>query len=244
VKTALKVLLAVCIIAVGSQAWAAGFTNGNFETGNFNGWTKGGANPNDSAIVGVGTDPNTLNALSMVANGNYAARVGDQAGGSHVSTLSQTVVGWTDASIQFAWAAVLQEPTNGVTHTPAEMPSFSVKLLDLSNNTTLYDQSYNISNLPASTFHNGVQNTIPGYDVGLWHYSDWAAVSLDTTANIGHNLELIIQASDCTLGGHGGYVYLDEVGSTPPVINTPEPGTMLLLGCALVGLYGIKRKVS
>jgi hypothetical protein len=218
----------------------AGFTNGNFETGTFAGWTLGG-NTGDSAIVTAGTDSNTLNNLSRVANGSYAARVGNQDGGANSASISQTVTNWQDAAVWFAWAAVLQEPTNSVNHSTAEAPDFSVRLRDLTTATDLYNQTYNVYNLPARTFFNGATNAVAGSS-GIWQFSQYFAVNLDTTGVIGHDLQLIITATDCSLGGHGGYVYLDEVGSTPPVINTPEPMTMLLLGLGLVGLAGFRKR--
>ena len=236
-----SIVAVLLVVLMTGVAHAAGFVNGGFENGTFTGWTLGG-NAADSAIVTPGGDPNTLNNLNKVSNGSYGARVGDQAGGSHSSSLSQTVNNWTDVAIYFAWAAVLQEPTNAVAHSASEMPDFSVKLLDLTAATTLYDRTYNVTNLPGSFFA-GATNSVAG-SPGQWQYNQWVAETLDTSAVIGHNLQLIVTASDCSLGGHGGYVYLDQVGSTPPDIQVPEPGTLLLLGCALAGLYGIRRRMS
>jgi hypothetical protein len=237
-----KALILICVLAMVAFAVPAfaGFTNGNFETGDFTGWTLGGANSADSAVVSLGLDANTNNTLQRVANGSYAARVGNQSGSFHVSSVSQTVANWQDVAIQFAWAAVLQEPTNNVTHSASEMADFSVRLLNLTDTTTLYDQTYNVTSLPGS-FLAGATNSVAG-SAGQWQFSQYFAVSLDTSAHIGDTLQLIITATDCSLGGHGGYVYLDEVGSTPPVITTPEPMTMLLLGLGLVGLAGFRKR--
>ena len=32
--------------------------------------------------------------------------------------------------------------------------------------------------------------------------------------------------------------------SNVAVVTTPEPGTLLLLGCALAGLYGLRKKIK
>lgn len=240
-----KIIVALFLVALmASPAFAATFTNGSFESG-FTGWTLSGTGgTGDSAIVGVGTDPNTNNVLPMVtgvsATNIQAARVNDQYGGFHTSTISQTVNDWTDAAIWFAWAAVLQEPTNNVYHSDTQAPDFSVKLIDLTTSSVLYDQTWNVYNY--ASWNNGVTNYVAGSE-GIWKYTNWISVSLPTTTVVGDDLQLIISATDCSLSGHGGYIYVDQVGSTPPV-GTPEPATMLLLGLGLVGLAGVRRKIQ
>ncbi len=238
-----KIIVALFLVALmASPAFAAGFTNGGFEAGTFNGWILGGPNPGDSAIVTAGADPNSLGGLQMVIDGTYAARVGNQFGGYNSSSISQTVTDWQDVKIWFAWAAVLQEPTNNVSHNAGEMPDYSVSLYDVTTSTSLYSQAYNITNIPGSGWNTGATNSIAG-SAGLWHYSDWYAMNLDTSAVIGHDLRLTFTATDCSLGGHGGYMYVDQVGSTPPDIpGVPEPATMLLLGLGLAGMATLRKK--
>lgn len=231
-KRLMLVLLASTLFA--TSAWA-GFINGGFEDGNLNGWTLGGYTA-DSGIVTAGMDSNALGLLPRTSNGNYAVRVGNQAGGGHTSSISQTVANWQDVKVWFAWAALLQEPTNQVYHSPGEMPDYSVSLYDITTSTSLYNQAFNVTNLPPTGWHTGAINSVAGSQ-GLWHYSDWYAVNLDTSGVIGHDLRLTITASDCSLGGHGGYVYLDQVGSEQPIIPTvPEPSTVILLGVGVAGL--------
>lgn len=108
-----KAKIALFIAVIASLLMATGalaaFVNGNFETGDFSGWTdpadmpvtpatvfrntgltglppygwssiaRGGGGANLSAVVTSALDPNTNNNLNMVHNGAYAARVNSQA---------------------------------------------------------------------------------------------------------------------------------------------------------------------
>jgi hypothetical protein len=233
-------LLSLMVLLVTSPAWA-GFINGGFEDGTFNGWTKDGgwfgldSNGNytpgiytykgdqgKSAIVSPGLDP--IAGIPMVYSGNYSARINNSDPNFHFSTITQAVV-WNDPNIYFAWAAVLQEPG----HPHNEEPNFSVKLTDLTTNTVLYDMFFASDTIPPNLLH----------VVGDWKYTDWQVVNLDTSGVLGHTLELTMLAADCGQGAHGGYAYLDGFGAAPPQI--PLPSTLLLLGSGLAGLVGYTR---
>lgn len=222
------------------------FSNGNFESGDFSGWTQGagylssgqttnnlvpssylpaGTNydisANASAIVSPGMDPNTDNNLRMVYGGNYSARINDGSPNYSVSVISQTVNNYSDSHIYFAWAAVLQS-----SHGPTDSDVFQIILTDNTTSTDLYNVTYNSATAPTGLFTQSSTG---------WFYTDWQVQNLDVSANQGDTFTLTLLGSDCPYGGHAGYVYLDGFGSVaPPPSNAPEPATFSVMGAALL----------
>jgi hypothetical protein len=242
---------------------AVPFVNGGFEDGTFNGWTQtqgywigpdsiftepeayaiwGDAAPsfNDCEIVNsIFPDLNAGGTLTGF-EGNKAARVNDgEAGmaddgsfiGSRWSTLSQTVTDWQENNIYYSWSAVLENPY--VNHGDSA-PMFRVQLYDEDTDAYIYDISASASgNLPVS---GGWQTA--SADNREWLYSGWQHASLNTSNYVGHTLTLSFTAFDCAWLQHGGYVYVDRVGSTP----VPDgASTMMLLGGAVAGLGMLRR---
>lgn len=240
---------------------AASFVNGDFEDGTLNGWTvTSGTWSVDPAAphavtltpfpghlltgtngppAGVTTnifDPLTNNNLNEVYSGSHAAVIGDHFGGFDYTTLEQTVAGWTSTEMDFAWAAVLEEPTNGG-HATWEMPHFSITLTDTTRSMVLYNQAFNVTDTigVGGGWHDGLNDMTPLYSssIGLYKYTDWVPITLDTSAYVGDDFLLQVSVFDCAQGGHGGYAYVDGFGSAP--LATPEPGTLLLLTLGLGG---------
>lgn len=249
-KAKLLITAMAAILAVPAHA---GFVNGDFETGTFAGWTKNsgdfsngtytynGNHNADSVITSAGTDPYTNNNLNMVYSGAHSARINDAGSNYHFNTISQTVTGWSDNSIFFAWAAVMEEPSNQ--HPESDAPNFSLVLHDDTANVDLYTKSFNVYNAAA----NGVTWLDGLYTGSQWKYTNWQVVQLDTTAiaAAGHDLTLTLLAADCGWGGHGGYAYLDGFGARLPDVNpTPEPATLALLGLGIAGLGFMRRRKS
>src|SRR5215469_3429326 len=135
IKRVLLVLVA-CLF-LGLPLFADSFVNGNFQSGDFTGWTQGGGywyggwplvpstylpggsnydpSGNRSAVVTDYLDPYTDNNLHSVLTPNtYSARINDPVNDYTVSVISQTVKNYTDPYIYFAWAAVL-EGSHGAT---------------------------------------------------------------------------------------------------------------------------------
>ena len=171
-KTAIALALSAF---VATPALADTFVNGGFEDGTFNGWTQGSGflsygqttnnlNPADfmpggpsynagaqaSAIVTPGLDPLTGNGLNTVYAGNYSARVNNSVNNYSVNVLQQTVNNYTDNSIYFEWAAVL-EGSHGLTDSDA----FNLTLVDNTKSTTLVQVSYSSASAAGSVWAPG-----------------------------------------------------------------------------------------
>lgn len=222
----------------------AGFINGDFESGNFTGWTQNGGffnggstypgsysfdGTNRDAIVTSGADPIlagfgiTAAQFNRVYAGTYSARIEDSNVGARFSQIQQSAV-WNDDSINFAYATVFQDPG----HSADQNPHVRVILKDLTTNAILYSQYYDSNNVPLSVRH----------DLGSVVYTDWQVITLDTSGVKGDTLQLTVLASDCSPTGHFGYAYVDGFGAEIPVAGVPEPASLAMFFMGALGMAG------
>ncbi|HNK62466.1 MAG TPA: Ig-like domain-containing protein [Anaerolineales bacterium] len=232
-------------------------TNGGFETGDFTGWTlttginNGFSTPlavggsDLSAVVGGAAvtplsiaDPNSGGSIMYPAYGHYSARINSEdswdVGGfaNNANTISQNITAVlspvdNQAHIQFVYSAVMVNPVD-TPHTSEEKPYFRVRAINTSNgNDVLYDFSSYVGE-PGKNWQNGP--VFAGND--FWQHLDWTFVDLASSAahpvNAGDIITLEITAAGCSLGGHPGYVYVDEVTDGNiggPTIKAAGPAT-------------------
>ncbi len=260
-KTKFALALAASTL-LATTAHANPFINGGFETGNFNGWTVSDsayrasinntnltptwvfANDNyamHSQIINTSyVDPHVGAALgSTVYAGNYSARIEDTTTGGYASAIKQTVINYTESSINFVWKAVL-EGAHGIT----DAATFKLVLTDLTDKVDLITREYN-----AASGGGGVDTRF-SYFGGNYYTPDWQVETLNITDALkGHDFMLSLVAADCEPTGHWGYVYLDGFGSvaggggdgTDPNA-VPEPATLAMLGLGLLGMTATRRR--
>ncbi|MBL8694776.1 MAG: hypothetical protein JNJ88_11830 [Planctomycetes bacterium] len=184
------------------------FVNLGFETGDFTGWshethtwyntTPGSFLPEKSAIVGAGFDP-IASTLAFPYAGSQACRINNEDNSEHISTVSQSAVvpSVPNPQLQFYWAAILEDPS----HSPWEQPYVDIVVSDDTAGVQLYQRHF-YANDP---LYSGWQ---PFFG-GSWKAIPWQIAIVDVSGTQGHTLTIRVTAADCSLGGHGGYAYLD-----------------------------------
>lgn len=251
VTTVWKILIAVCIIAAGTPAFAE-IINGGFESNNLDGWTTSGT----AALTSVGFDPRTLGALPLVGAGTHSVKVGDEDAWNYlspdVSSITQTwMVGASFTELYVAWAAVGLAPDAGTNHLQDETPWFQIKVTDVTAGgaALLAEEDYTgiLGSINPGWLAGASQNgsgSLGHASDGVWYYRPWETFQLDVTGLVGHDLSVTLTTGDCRFGGHTSYAYLDVFDNAASVASVPEPGTLLLLGYALAGMYGIRRRLK
>ncbi|MBK8285525.1 MAG: hypothetical protein IPK97_12025 [Ahniella sp.] len=211
------------------------FQNGGFELNDYSSWLLGGgSNPgltgappftgaNIQVTAGAPGPATLVNAVTDVRApllvlprvGATTSKLNDEAGGRLVTTLRQidtVTAADIDPSdglphIRFSFAPVLEDPS----HSAEDQPYFYVSLRRVSDNSLLFEQ-FAYSGQAGVNFLNGQ---------APWKYLQFQDVDIVLPANaIGEQVELTVLAADCSLGAHGGYVYIDGFGSAV----LPPPG--------------------
>ncbi|MGD0709693.1 MAG: gliding motility-associated C-terminal domain-containing protein [Bacteroidales bacterium] len=162
------------------------------------------------------TDPNTNNMLSVLPPGyttscmlgNAQCQSCDGSTYPQAAQLNYLIAPVTAANCIFTYqyAVVLQNP---VGHTTAEMPKFTINVLDATGT-----QIGGACGTYTVIAHSG----LPGYteclpdpsacssDSVLW--KQWTTVTMDLSPWITQNVTVQFTAFDCTPGGHFGYAYI------------------------------------
>jgi hypothetical protein len=229
------------------------FTNGGFETGDITGWTFViGSRDHSSTNITWETPIYTLNSKSKVItnatplqtgqslnvdvyDGNYMLRLNNYVMGSSAAKIYQT--DYIDAQdiadgamLYVKWGAMLADPSN---HKTYEQPYFKI-IIAVGSDSSEFD-AYGNEN-------SGWTLAGKNYDADLYYKSDTWSYDL-SSYGVGTAVTIEMLVSNCALGGHGSWAYLDGIEIVPPTQHpVPIPGAIWLLGSGLIGLAGTRRK--
>jgi hypothetical protein len=153
----------------------------------------------DSIVIDPATNlPDTLMTSLAPGGGMASVRLGNSnVGGENEKLIWPFTVTATNYIFQYQFACVQEDPF----HSPSEQPYFIVNMWD--NNATIIP-------VGTDTFYSGQLNvpfiTCPG---GTPKYRRWTPISVDLSAYIGQTVTIEFINSDCSLGGHYAYTYID-----------------------------------
>ena len=183
----------------------------------------------DSTVL----DPNTLMPDTLMTSlapngGSVSLRLGNNNINFECEkVMMQFAVTSSNPVFQYQFASVLEEPG----HLPNEQPYLLVNM---------FDQSMNI--IPSGT--DSIWSGNPNYpfisstsvNSMAIMYRRWTPVSVDLSAYIGQTVTIEFVNSDCALGGHFGYTYIDISCMGAPIVNVWPGDTDYDLQCNNVDL--------
>lgn len=176
--------------------------------------------------------------------GNYYNHIGNNPQNAEGTITLQLTVPSDNFVFTFHYAVVLEDPNdnhetineNGEEH--LYRPYFSVKMLDQSQNNidcadyfALADpdqlDDYTYIKVDDDPDDGNINTPCQGGGCSDIYYRDWTTISVPLGDYVGQTLSVTFTASDCKLGGHLGYAYL-EVDCNEPFIEDitfcPETG--------------------
>jgi len=236
-----------------SPALAELFVNGGFETGDFTGWTldygyyNGGGSiswgQGDHGLRAVIDDSGTMPGQTLDIdpyNGNYMARINDIYGGNHATKISQQgAISQDDidsGTLYVNWGAALVNPSG---HPDDAQPLFGI---NVSVDGVLQSTFQANGNEAATTWTLAGSD---GYEPLYYKQDTW---TYDLSAyDIGDSVLVEMFVADCSWGGHGGYAFLDGIGTAyqppgqDPVVPVPAAAILGWLGVNVAGWLSHRR---
>lgn len=169
------------------------------------------------SVFGTGTVSGATAANPQISNGLFGTKIlrlnDSQTGDYSIEKLSKTfAVTSSNALFQFAFISVFS-PGHGC----CDAGGFQIRLTNASTNSIIPCPNFSVSapssqctgTVPVNYLNVGSGTTYtPNVNFGNI-YHPWKVNSMDLSAYIGQNITIDIITSDCTAGGHYGYIYFD-----------------------------------
>jgi gliding motility-associated-like protein len=173
----------------------------------------------------------------MCPNGSeYTIRLGNDSIGEQIDGVSYTLTVPSDKdvySIIYNYAVVFQDPA----HLTEQQPRFTARVFDVETNDYINCSSFDFSASSSLPGFKKVPEAIRGDNI---FYKPWTPVTIKLVGYAGKQLRIDFTASDCTLGAHFGYAYLDVNEDC----TTPITGNVMCGGATntvLVAPYGFRQ---
>ncbi len=152
--------------------------------------------------------------------GSYSLRIENMVNGANAAKVRYTfTVSNTDPVYAYKYALVLEEPTNP--HLLEEKPYFMVSFFDKTLNESFTCGTYMVFADAEDADFKKEDIFMPIAPGSAIKYTNWQKRMVDMYDRIGHEIEVTFVVSDCALGGHFGYAYLDGECLQDPVTVGP-----------------------
>jgi hypothetical protein len=219
-----------------------GVVNGNFESGDFSGWTLeygtvqrvgtcvstvawGSTLPMGHPVPTI-IDSNTPMVMGQTIDvdpycGTYMARINDLQGGNHATRMRQTFTITDDQAcpppnaqhVNVTWGAMLQDGGHCQGRNIDTQAYFSLEILVDSTSVSLTKIDATAASQSGSGWTQGPTNT--------WYKTSTSSIPFYASPN--STVEVILSAYDCSGGAHGGMAFLDCINFCCEPTCGPDP---------------------
>ncbi len=136
----------------------------------------------------------------------------------------------TTNSITYAYSVLLENPT----HSYYQQPFFSVTVFDQNGDTIKNCGQYSVYSGPGLSGFKGFYDKA-NKDTIYWR--NWTQVNVPLTSYVGQCVTIQFEVSDCELGGHFGYAYVDA-SCSEFAISANSPDGVICGKNGVISLYG------
>jgi len=140
-------------------------------------------------------------------NQNFGGYTTGPGANAEAVEFSLTTPSTGDFSISYQYAVVFEDPQD---HEYDEKPRFKVEIIDAITNQPV--NCGKIEYVAQPSIPGFVLSTVSGGQNSKVWYKPWSKVFVNLTSYPNRSLKLRFTTTDCTLGGHWGYAYLDIEG--------------------------------